>query len=80
MQSTTCELLDICWSLSPAPATRGTTGNMATCDYICSVPLAANVAVATVVFERGPAWWVAGLAGAVVAAAWNYVTTSRAVW
>jgi dolichol-phosphate mannosyltransferase len=47
---------------------------------LCSVPLAANVAVATVVFERGPAWWVAGLAGAVVAAAWNYVTTSRAVW
>lgn len=47
---------------------------------LCSVPLAANVAVATVVFERGPAWWVAGLAGAVVAAAWNYVTTSKAVW
>lgn len=47
---------------------------------LCSVPLAANVAVATVVYERGPAWWVAGLAGAVVAAAWNYVTTSRAVW
>lgn len=47
---------------------------------LCSVPLAANVAVATVVYERGPAWWVAGLAGAVVAAAWNYVTTSKAVW
>ncbi|HEX5377367.1 MAG TPA: glycosyltransferase family 2 protein [Phenylobacterium sp.] len=47
---------------------------------LCSVPLAANVAVATVVFERGPAWWVAGVAGAVVAAAWNYVTTSKAVW
>jgi dolichol-phosphate mannosyltransferase len=47
---------------------------------LCSVPLAANVAVATVVYERGPAWWVAGLAGAIVAAAWNYVTTSKAVW
>jgi dolichol-phosphate mannosyltransferase len=47
---------------------------------LCSVPLAANVAVATMVYERGPAWWVAGVAGAVVAAAWNYVTTSRAVW
>jgi dolichol-phosphate mannosyltransferase len=33
-----------------------------------------------VVFERGPAWWMAGLAGAIVAAAWNYVTTSKAVW
>lgn len=47
---------------------------------LCSVPLAANVAVATLVYERGPAWWVAGIAGAVVAAAWNYVTTSKAVW
>ena len=33
-----------------------------------------------VVFERGPSWWVAGVAGAVVAAVWNYITTSRAVW
>lgn len=48
--------------------------------FLCSIPLAANVAVATMVYERGPAWWVAGVAGAVVAAAWNYVTTSRAVW
>ena len=42
---------------------------------LCSVPLAANVAVATMVYERGPAWWVAGVAGAVVAAVWNYITT-----
>jgi len=47
---------------------------------LCSVPLAANVAVATMVYERGPAWWVAGVAGAIVAAVWNYVTTARAVW
>ncbi|THD57815.1 glycosyltransferase family 2 protein [Phenylobacterium sp.] len=47
---------------------------------LCSVPLAANVAVATMVYERGPSWWVAGVAGAIVAAVWNYVTTSRAVW
>jgi dolichol-phosphate mannosyltransferase len=47
---------------------------------LCSVPLAANVAVATMVYERGPTWWVAGVAGAVVAAVWNYITTSRAVW
>jgi dolichol-phosphate mannosyltransferase len=47
---------------------------------LCSVPLAANVAVATMVYERGPTWWVAGVAGAVVAAAWNYFTTARAVW
>ena len=32
------------------------------------------------VYERGRSWWVAGVAGAVVAAVWNYVTTARAVW
>jgi dolichol-phosphate mannosyltransferase len=48
--------------------------------FLCSIPLAANVAVATMVYERGPSWWVAGIAGAVVAAVWNYITTSRAVW
>jgi dolichol-phosphate mannosyltransferase len=47
---------------------------------LCSVPLAANVAVATMVYQHGPAWWVAGIAGAVVAAVWNYITTARAVW
>jgi dolichol-phosphate mannosyltransferase len=47
---------------------------------LCSVPLAANVAVATMVFQHGAAWMVAGIAGAIVAAAWNYVTTSKAVW
>ena len=47
---------------------------------LCSIPLAANVAVATMVYEHGPSWWVAVVAGAIVAAVWNYITTSRAVW
>ena len=55
------------------------TGYLKFC-LLCSVPLAANVAVATVVYERGAMWMVAGIAGAVVAAAWNYFTTSKAVW
>ena len=55
------------------------TGYLKFC-LLCSVPLAANVAVGTVVYERGAAWAAAGIAGAIVAAAWNYVTTSKAVW
>jgi dolichol-phosphate mannosyltransferase len=47
---------------------------------LCSIPLAANVAVATMVYEHGPSWWIAVVAGAIVAAVWNYITTSRAVW
>ena len=47
---------------------------------LCSVGLAANVAVAAIVHEHVPVWWAAGLAGAAVGAAWNFLSTSLAVW
>jgi dolichol-phosphate mannosyltransferase len=47
---------------------------------LCSVGLAANVAVASMLHELVPVWWLAGVAGAGVGAVWNYVTTSLAVW
>lgn len=47
---------------------------------LCSVGLIANVAVADLVNQYLPVWWVAGIAGAVFGAVWNYVSTSLAVW
>ncbi len=47
---------------------------------LCSVGLIANVAVADLVKHYLPIWWVAGIAGAVFGAVWNYVSTSLAVW
>lgn len=47
---------------------------------LCSAGLAANVAVAALVQERLHIWWLSGVAGAAVGAAWNFVTTSLAVW
>ena len=47
---------------------------------LCSVGLAANVAVASLMQERLGVWWAAGLTGAAVGAAWNYLTTTLAVW
>jgi dolichol-phosphate mannosyltransferase len=47
---------------------------------LCSVGLAANVAVASFVQSHVGIWWVSGLAGAAVGAGWNFVTTSFAVW
>lgn len=55
------------------------TGYLRFC-LLCSVGLAANVAVAAMLHEHVPIWWLAGLAGAGVGAAWNFVTTSLAVW
>ncbi|WP_374575603.1 glycosyltransferase family 2 protein [Phenylobacterium sp.] len=55
------------------------TGYLRFC-LLCSMGLAANVAVADVMHQTAVAWWFAGASGAVVGAAWNYLTTSIAVW
>jgi dolichol-phosphate mannosyltransferase len=47
---------------------------------LCSIGLAANVAVFSKVYELRPTWWLAGIAGAAFGALWNYVTTAAAVW
>jgi dolichol-phosphate mannosyltransferase len=47
---------------------------------LCSIGLAANVAVASKLYQITPVWWFAGAAGAGFGALWNYVTTSMAVW
>jgi dolichol-phosphate mannosyltransferase len=47
---------------------------------LCSVGLIANVAVADLVNQYLPVWWIAGIAGAIFGAVWNYVSTSLAVW
>ncbi len=46
----------------------------------CGLGLIANVAVAALVRAHGGPWWLAGIAGASVSAAWNYLTTALAVW
>ena len=47
---------------------------------LCGVGLIANVAVASLIHEHTPLWWLASGAGAFAGAAWNYVSTSLAVW
>ncbi len=47
---------------------------------LCGLGLIANVAVAELVHRFTPVWWLAGTAGALFGAAWNYVSTYLAVW
>jgi dolichol-phosphate mannosyltransferase len=47
---------------------------------LCSIGLAANVAVASKVFQFTDIWWLASGAGAGFGALWNYVSTAAAVW
>lgn len=47
---------------------------------VCSVGAVANVGVATWMFEGQHLWWLAGLAGALMGAVWNYVFSNLIVW
>jgi dolichol-phosphate mannosyltransferase len=47
---------------------------------ICAVGAISNVGVATWVYGHHPRWWLAGLAGALMGAAWNYIVSAAFVW
>ena len=46
----------------------------------CSIGVIANVGLARIIFSVGQPWWVAGLAGALTGAVFNYVTSGLLVW
>ena len=58
---------------------RLATGYVRFC-LLCGLGLIANLAIADLVHQWTPLWWVAGAAGALFGAVWNYVSTSLAVW
>jgi dolichol-phosphate mannosyltransferase len=47
---------------------------------ICSIGAVANVGVGTLLYARGGIWWLAGLASAIVGAAWNYAASRFFTW
>jgi dolichol-phosphate mannosyltransferase len=47
---------------------------------ICAVGAISNVGVATWVYGHHPRWWIAGFAGALMGAAWNYIVSAAFVW
>jgi dolichol-phosphate mannosyltransferase len=46
----------------------------------CSIGAVANVGIASALFRQDYSWWLAGLAGVLVGAVWNYATTSIFTW
>lgn len=49
-------------------------------EVICAVGAISNVGVATWIYGYDPRWWLAGLAGALMGAAWNYLVSAAFVW
>jgi dolichol-phosphate mannosyltransferase len=47
---------------------------------ICAVGAVSNIGVATWLYSARPTWWLAGLAGSMVGAVWNYALSSTLVW
>jgi dolichol-phosphate mannosyltransferase len=47
---------------------------------ICSFGTAANIGIASYLFQEQQVWWVAGIAGIVVGSVWNYAVSSIFTW
>ncbi|WP_176594153.1 glycosyltransferase family 2 protein [Sphingobium sp. EM0848] len=53
---------------------------MASFYAICGLGALANVGVGMLAFAERPNWWLAGIAGAVVGAAWNFLASRWLTW
>ena len=49
-------------------------------QVICAIGAISNVGIATWIYDNDARWWVAGLAGALIGAVWNFVVSSAFVW
>jgi dolichol-phosphate mannosyltransferase len=47
---------------------------------VCSVGALANIGIATYVYGAEEPWWIAGVAGAIIGAVWNYAVSSVYTW
>ena len=47
---------------------------------IGAIGFLANIGIASWLYGERPVWWMAGVAGALMGAVWNYAMSSRLVW
>jgi len=47
---------------------------------LCSVGAVANAGIAVAVYAQWPVWWLAGSAGALIGAVWNYAASRAFTW
>ena len=59
------------WHLIPA---------LLTFYAVCSIGALSNVGVSSWLYTQHPVWWLAGIAGSLVGAVWNYAGSSVFVW
>ncbi len=55
-------------------------GGLASFYAVCGLGALANVGAGTALFAAHQRWWVSGVAGAVLGAAWNYAASTLVTW
>ncbi len=55
-------------------------GALLTFYAVCAAGALSNIGVSSWLYANRPVWWLAGIAGSIVGAAWNYVGSSKLVW
>jgi dolichol-phosphate mannosyltransferase len=49
-------------------------------QIVCGVGAISNVGIASLIYGQYGGWWLAGLAGALMGAVWNYIVSAAWVW
>jgi dolichol-phosphate mannosyltransferase len=55
-------------------------GGLVRFQLVCAIGAISNVGVASFIYRGNHNWWLAGLAGVLMGAVWNYAVTSVFVW
>ena len=59
---------------------KGLTLGLLSFFAVCSLGAVANIGIANYVFDSRHSWWLAGVAGVLVGAVWNYAASSVFTW
>jgi dolichol-phosphate mannosyltransferase len=49
-------------------------------QFICAVGAVSNVGIASLIYNADSRWWLAGILGALIGTAWNYMVSAVFVW
>ena len=49
-------------------------------QLICGIGAISNVGVAGLIYTADSKWWLAGISGALIGTAWNYIVSAAFVW
>jgi dolichol-phosphate mannosyltransferase len=49
-------------------------------QLICGIGAVSNIGIASLLYGADERWWVAGILGALIGTAWNYMVSAAFIW